>query len=93
MENKYYCINIDTRFVLKSSYEIVAQKINSMALDSTCLLLKGDMCIELIKFMMLPRVYSEIKEKFNGNIMGLNELLLKLINHNIISVRKLDVIL
>ncbi|MGG7445973.1 hypothetical protein ACQ3G7_07805 [Kosakonia oryzendophytica] len=88
MENEYYSINLDTRFVLKSKNEVIAQKIGSMALDSKCLLLKGEACIKLIKFLMSARSYSEIKNQFSGDMLNISEVVINLIKYDIVSVSK-----
>lgn len=82
-----YVLNLDVRFIIENENEIIVQKINSMSLDSHSILLKGEACIEIIKFLMTPRTYSEIQEKFKTQIKNVDDILISLIKNGILSLR------
>ena len=82
-----YVLNLDVRFIIENESEIIVQKISSMSLDSQSILLKGGACIEIIKFLMIPRTYSEIQEKFKTQIKNVDAILITLIKNGILSLR------
>lgn len=82
-----YVLNLDVRFIIENESEIVVQKISSMSLDSQSILLKGGACIEIIKFLITPRKYSEIQGEFKTQIKNVDDILISLIKNGILSLR------
>jgi len=82
-----YVLNLDVRFIIENESEIIVQKISSMSLDSQSILLRGGACIEIIKFLMTPRTYSEIQGKFKTQIKNVDDILISLIKNGILSLR------
>lgn len=93
MGSQYYKLEIDVRVVIMSTTEIIIQKMNSMSMDSKCVILKSERCIELIKYLLDTHTYFEIKQYFKTDIPNLNDIIMTLIKHNMLSIGKINVVL
>lgn len=90
MNNDMYQLNLDTRIVVLGKSEVMVQKINSMAIDSRCIFLKGDNCLALLDFLIFPKYYSEISQTFKLEKNDLSRVMMDLIKFDILSVVKHD---
>lgn len=93
MDSQYYSMEVDVRVVIINTTEVIVQKMNSMSMDSKCVILKSERCIELIKYLMNSHSYLEIKQYFNTNIPNLNDVMMTLIKYNILTIGQRNVVL
>ncbi len=93
MDSQYYIMEVDVRVVIINTTEVVVQKMNSMSMDSKCVILKSERCIELIKYLMNSHSYLEINQFFNANIQNLNDVMMTLIKYNILTIGQRNVVL
>ncbi|GKW04888.1 hypothetical protein PEC301877_37010 [Pectobacterium carotovorum subsp. carotovorum] len=93
MDSQYYIMEVDVRVVIINTTEVVVQKMNSMSMDSKCVILKSERCIELIKYLMNSHSYLEINQCFNANIQNLNDVMMTLIKYNILTIEQRNVVL
>ncbi|RYC42817.1 hypothetical protein DEH81_09660 [Pectobacterium zantedeschiae] len=93
MDSQYYSMEVDVRVVIINTTEVIIQKMNSMSMDSKCVILKSERCIELIKYLMSSHSYSEIKQYFNTDIPNLNDIMMTLLKYNILTIGQRNVVL
>lgn len=93
MDSQYYSMEVDVRVVIINTTEVIVQKMNSMSMNSKCVILKSERCIELIKYLMNSHSYLEIKQYFNTNIPNLNDVMMTLIKYNILTIGQRNVVL
>nr|WDS96487.1 hypothetical protein VW1_00059 [Enterobacter sp.] len=93
MDSQYYRMEVDVRVVIISTTEVIIQKMSSMSMESKCVILKSERCIELIKYLLNSHSYLEIKKYFNTDIPNLNDIIMTLLKYNILSLGQRNVVL